>query len=240
MNLEFLGNPGGPRAILVSSPGPGEGKTTVSSYLAATIAKSGRRDALVDADLRRPGIHKFFGVPNNIGLSDMLKDDLVPQVAAQSVGNHRFKVITSGTRIDNPAELLGSAWLLKVLTHLRDLADVTVFDGPPFMATEAFILAARLEGVLVVIQPGQTREAEARNILQQLDRADANLLGVVLNRVPRSQLYGAGRYSYYDYDWQQSTDGDRKQEARAVPKPAAGTEIPKRGQVVMRKSPPEN
>jgi capsular exopolysaccharide synthesis family protein len=219
---------------LISSPGPGEGKTTVSSYLAATIAKSGRRVVLVDADLRRPGIHKFFGVSNKIGLSDMLKDDLVPQVAAQSVGNHRFKVIPSGRGVDNPAELFGSVWLLKVLTHLRELSDVAVFDGPPFMAAEAYILAARLEGVLVVIQPGQTREVAATAIMQQLERAQANLLGVVLNRVPRSQLYGAGRYPYYDYDWQQQQDGDSK---RGRPKPTGGTQATGRGQVVMRKAP---
>ena len=239
VNLEFLGSPGGPRAILISSPAPGEGKTTVSSYLAATIAESGRRVALVDADLRRPGVHKFFGIPNKIGLSDMLKDDLVPQVAAQTIGNHRIKVITSGSRVENPAELLGSVWFLKVLTYLRELADVTIFDGPSFMASEAFILAARLEGVLMVIQPGQTRQAAARTIIQQLNRARANLLGVMLNRVPGGQLYGGAQFPHYDYDWQpRQEDGPTR--ASGPQKAADGANPARRGAVVMKREPRED
>ena len=236
-NLEFLGNPGGPRAILVSSIGPGEGKTTVAGHLAASIAKSGKRVVLVDADLKHPGVHRFFGLSNKIGLSDMLKDDLVPQVATQELGSHRFKAITSGSKVDSPAELFGSMWFLKVLTNLRELSDVIVFDGPPFISTESIVLASKLEGVLIVVQPGRTRSAVAKAILEQLTRAQANVLGVVLNRVPRSQLYAA-KYPYYDYDSELASEDGPEPRLRKMKKPAEREQRKERNGVVLRKSEP--
>ena len=238
-NLEFSGNLGGPRTILISSPGPGDGKTTIASYLAATIAKGGKRAILIDADLRRPGVHRFFGVKNELGLSDMLKDDLVPQVATQPLGNHRFKLITSGTPVDNAAELFRSLWLLKVLNFLREQADVAIFDGPPFLATEAYILASRLESVLMVIQPGKTHEPPARAILEQLERAKANLLGVVLNRVSRSEAYPAASYLYYEND-RDGRQGSNPGKSRSTTNRSTGAPQPARGQPLhLRKDDPD-
>jgi capsular exopolysaccharide synthesis family protein len=238
-NLEFSGNLGGPRTILISSPGPGDGKTTIASYLAATIAKGGKRAILIDADLRRPGVHRFFGVKNELGLSDMLKDDLVPQVATQPLGNHRFKLITSGTPVDNAAELFRSLWLLKVLNFLREQADVAIFDGPPFLATEAYILASRLESVLMVIQPGKTHEPPARAILEQLERAKANLLGVVLNRVSRSEAYPAASYLYYEND-RDGRQGSNPGKSRSTTNRSTGAPQPTRGQPLhLRKDDPD-
>ena len=238
-NLEFSGNVGGPRTILISSPGPGDGKTTIASYLAATIAKGGKRAILIDADLRRPGVHRFFGVKNELGLSDMLKDDLVPQVATQTLGNHRFKLITSGTPVDNAAELFRSLWLLKVLNFLREQADVAIFDGPPFLATEAYILASRLESVLIVIQPGKTHEPAARAILEQLKRAQANLMGVVLNRLPRSEAYPAASYLYYENE-RDERRGSNPGKPRSATKRSTGAAQPTRGQPLhLRKDDPD-
>jgi len=238
-NLEFSSNLGGPRTILVSSPGPGDGKTTIASYLAASIAKGGKRAILIDADLRRPGVHRFFGVKNELGLSDMLKDDLVPQVAAQTLGNHHFKLITSGTPVDNAAELFRSLWLLKVLNFLREQADVAIFDGPPFLATEAYILASRLESVLMVIQPGKTHEPAARAIMEQLERAHANLLGVVLNRVSRSEAYPAASYLYYEND-RDGRQGSNPGKSRSTTKRSTGAPQPTRGQPLhLRKDDPD-
>jgi capsular exopolysaccharide synthesis family protein len=228
-NLEFSGNLGGPRTILVSSPGPGDGKTTVASHLATTLAKGGKRAILIDADLRHPGVHKFFGVKNELGLSDMLEDDLVPQVAAHSLGNHRFKLITSGSAVDNPAELFSSAWLLKVLNILREQADVAIFDGPPFLATEAYILASRLESVLMVVQPGKTHEPTARAILEQLERARANLLGVVLNRVSRREAYPAASYLYYEND-RDKPQGRSRNKSKPGTNRSSGDPRPTKGQ----------
>jgi len=198
-NLEFLGNgnPGGPSFILMASPGPDEGKTTIASHLAVSIANGGKRVILIDADFRRPGIHESFGIPNEQGLSDMLIDNLEPQGVVHSFDNSRLELITSGRRVDDPSELFGSARLLEVLAQLGERSDTVIFDGPPFLVTETLILASRLKAVLLVIQPGRTSEAAAKTIMKQLGRAQADLLGVVLNRVPKSQAYPSARYLHY-------------------------------------------
>lgn len=196
-NIEFLGNPGGPGTILVGSLGPDEGKSTIASHLAAAIGISNKKVALIDADFRRPVLHEMFGVPNEQGLSDMLIDHLEPQRVARSFDNSRLKLITSGSRVEAPADLLGSTRMLEVLADLEQQFDTLIFDGPPFLATEAFILASRLKSVLLVIQPGRTSEATARRLVPQLGRARADLIGVVLNRAPKRDAYG---YLYSDYD----------------------------------------
>lgn len=196
-NIGFVGEP---KFIFVTSPGPDEGKTTVASYLAATIGNGDKKVVLIDADFRRPGLNEIFGVPNELGLSDMLIDHLEPQGVASSLDNSRLKLITSGSRVDNPTELLGSTRLLEILSQLREQFDIVIFDGPPFLTTDAIILASRIKSVLLVIQPGRTREADARTIVKQLGRAQADLLGVVLNKAPKSLAYVSGGYLYSDYD----------------------------------------
>ncbi len=207
-NIEFLGNPGGPSAFLVASLGPDEGKTTVASHLAATIGNGDRKVVLIDADFRRPRLHEMFGVPNKLGLSDLLIDQLELQEVAHSFDNSRLKLITSGGRVEDPADLLGSTRMSEVLAELKNQFDTLIFDSPPFLATEALILASRLKSVLLVIQPGRTREAAARTIVPQLGRAQADLIGVVLNKVPKRDTYG---YLYYGYD---DDSGRRKQAKR--------------------------
>lgn len=189
INVELLGNSGGPRFIFVTSPGDNEGKTTIASNLALTCADGGKNVVLVDSDLRRPSIHHLFRVSNYLGLSDVLMDQLEPQAVITSFDNPHFNLITCGSRVDNPAELLGSALFLEVLSQLREQFDTVIFDGPGLRFSEALILASRVESVLLVIRPGRTRKSVARNIVNQLRRAQANLLGVVLNRDPKSQAY---------------------------------------------------
>ena len=183
-NLELGGNLGTPRSILVGSPGSGDGKTTIAAQLAVSMAQGGKRVVLVDANLRRPGLHAYFGIKNKLGLTDMLVDDLVPQVVAQQVVHSRLRVITGGKPVENPAELLGSIMMLKVLARLKDEADVAIFDGPPFLVAESFVLASKLESVLLVTQSRGIREAQVARMMEQLERAKANLIGIVMNRVP--------------------------------------------------------
>ena len=189
-SIELAGTQGTPRSILVASPGSGEGKTTIAAQLAVSMAQGGKRVVLLDANLRQPSLHRYFGIENKLGLADMLVDDLVPQVIAQELIHWRLKVITSGKPVDNPAELMGSIWMLKVLTRLREQADVAIFDGPPFLVAESFILASKLEGVLMVMRLGRTKERVAGSVVEQLERAHANLIGVVLNRVAEPEAYG--------------------------------------------------
>jgi len=206
-----------PRSILVASPGPGDGKTIITAQLAVSMAHGGKRVVLVDANLRRLRLHEYFGTENKLGLSDMLVDDLVPQVVAQESIHWRLKVITSGKPVDNPAELMGSVWMLKVLTRLREQADVAIFDGPPFLFAESFILASKLESVLIVMQAGKTREAVALRMMEQLDRAQANIIGMVMNRVPArlaQNLAGNVVYGYGADPTEVSFEGDKKKPGR--------------------------
>jgi len=130
-NIELLGRPDGPSTIFVASPGIDDGKTTIATNLALTIGRSDKKVVLVDADLRRPGVHEILGVPNNLGLSDALMDNLKLQAVVTSFDNPGFKLITSGSRVDNPAELLSSTRFSDVLVELRAQFDVVIFDGPP-------------------------------------------------------------------------------------------------------------
>lgn len=189
-NIELAGTQGTPRSILVGSPEPGDGKTTVATQLAVSMAEGGKRVILLDANLRRPRLDEYFGIKNELGLSDMLVDDLVPQVVAHQLVHWRLKVITSGKPVDNPVELMGSIRMLKLLTRLREQADVAIFDGPPFLVAESFILASKLESVLLVMQSDRTRERFVWPVVEQLERARANIIGVVLNRVPKREAYG--------------------------------------------------
>lgn len=198
-NIELAGARGTPRSILVASPEPGDGRTTIATQLAVSMAQGGKNVVLVDANLRQPRLHEYFGIENRLGLSDMLVDDLVPQVVAQQLIHWRLRVITSGKPVDNPAELMGSIRMLTVLARLREQADVAIFDGPPFLVADSFILASKLESVLVVIQTGRTREVVARQMVGQLHRAHANVIGVMMNRVPDSIAHGLAGNLVYGY-----------------------------------------
>lgn len=225
--LEFADGPIGPRTILISSLDAGEGKTTVAMGLAASISKTQKRIALVDVNTWNPSIHKFLGIQNKLGFSDMLVDDLVPQVVAQSTGSTRLKVITNGQPVDSALELLESVWFLKALTRLKEQADVIIFDGPPLLTAEALLIASKIQSLLVVVQPGKSSEAAAREAVQHIDRAKANVVGVVLNRVSKKQMYGLQTQFYNGRSPALSK--------RALSDPTSAAQSKNLGQVVLRK-----
>ena len=203
-NLEFAGVDRPLKTILVTSAGPGEGKTTIAVNLAIVIAQGGKHSVLLDADLRRPSVHQVLAVPNRRGLSDIFRDRITIPEAIQAVTQiwkiQHLAVVTSGGLPPNPAELLASARMGQFLAELRDLADVVVIDSPPFMVTDASVLAARVDGVLLVVEPGRTQAEAAIALLEQLNRAGARVVGVVLNRIPQNRgYYYHGGYQYYSY-----------------------------------------
>ncbi|MFV1857911.1 MAG: hypothetical protein ACC647_00990 [Anaerolineales bacterium] len=206
-NLEFAGVQGAPRTVLISSPSEGQGATMVATQLAASFALAGKRVALIDANLRQPSLHEFLGIENKLGLSDMLTEDLVPQVLAQESSNWRLKYVTAGKPKENAAELLGSMWLLRALTRLRDQADVAVFLGPSFRVAESFILASKLEATLIVMRPGSTREGAAMTIMEQLERGRANVVGVVLNGLRSRKKSAISGYVHYGPSQTSRDDG---------------------------------
>lgn len=199
-NLEFSSVDKTLRTILVTGAEAGDGKTTVAANLAAIFAQGGKRVLLLDADLRRPRIHRFLGIQNRLGLTDLFRDGLdVDAVTYQwSDANAKtISVITSGSLPPNPAELLGSHRMDNILSELSSRADVVIIDSPPSLVADAQLLAAKVDCVLLVVQPGKTHAGAARATREQLDRAGAHIVGVVFNRIPRSHGHYYGGYRYY-------------------------------------------
>ncbi len=212
-NLRFtdLENPSG--ALLVTSPSPGEGKTTTANNLAITMAQGGRRVILIDCDMRRPTIHAVFGLTNHEGLSTLfLSDAPAPQAVMQSTRMENLKVITSGPIPPNPAEMLDSNRMKTILNDLRSQADLLILDSPPVLAVaDASILGARCSGVILVIDAGRTRSDMCRRSLETLYKTGAKVLGVVLNKISSRRAS-----SYYDYYYYSSKE---KEKPLAMPSP---------------------
>ncbi|MBE0410941.1 MAG: polysaccharide biosynthesis tyrosine autokinase [Anaerolineales bacterium] len=196
-NLDFASVDHPLESILVTSPSPDEGKSTVAANLALVMAQGERKVAIIDADLRRPSIHKLLGLPNRFGISGlfvMRQVQLDGALRASEIPN--LFTMTSGKTPPNPAELLGSARMGEILEQVKSVVDVVVIDCPPVLAvTDSSVLAPRLDGVLLVLKPGTTKIAAARQAVEQLRRVGAPLLGVVLNEVKITQ----SRYKYHSY-----------------------------------------
>lgn len=212
-NLEFAAVDRPLRTILITGPDPDSGKTTVAANLALSIALSGKRTLLLDADLRRPRIHSLLGLNQGPGLTDIFRDATGVVGAVRLWGpNNELAVISSGAPPPNPAELLASVRMEEILAELRAEADTVVIDSPPFLVADAAILAAKVDGVVLVVRPGRTTGEAMKAMLEQLERAGARVLGIVVNRIPRhgGSYYGAYRHYYAPY----YTGGDDEKGAR--------------------------
>lgn len=195
-NLIFMDVDNPPRTIVVTSPRPGDGKSTVAANLAAAIAVSGQRVVLVDADLRRPSIADSFGLVEGAGLTDVLVGRVkVADALQQSAQHENLQILAAGRIPPNPSELLGSRAMRTVVGQLAETA-LVILDAPPLLpVTDAAVLTASADGALVVISAGQTVDTELGTALSHLEAVRGRALGVILNKAPRS---GAGA-SYGDY-----------------------------------------
>lgn len=182
------------KTILITSSRSGEGKTTVCLNLAAAFVRSGKRVVLLDADFYHPQIHTRLGLDNKRGLSHILADGVEWQELTRAIGG--FDVITSGLHSPSATALLESKRWPLLLEKLHKKADVIILDGPPLFIEDSQILASRVAGVLLVVRQGETLAAEARAMIDQLRLIDANVLGVVLNGVPRANTYYFNRDSH--------------------------------------------
>jgi capsular exopolysaccharide synthesis family protein len=197
-----------PRYVAVTSCEPGEGKSTIALNLAIVLTQFGRRVLLVDADLRRPRLHKTLGLSNATGLSSQLSGNAPLEGLLQQTEIPDLSVTTSGPIPPNPSELLGSPGLQTLIEHFGDRFDHILFDCPPVVSvTDAIILSDRVDSTILVVRAGSTsREALAQS-LARLQRSGAHVVGTVLNAVSeRSGYYygryglGRGRKSYADGD----------------------------------------
>jgi non-specific protein-tyrosine kinase len=192
-NLSFYSLDDPLRTLVITSPAPDEGKSTVAANLAVTLAQAGNRTILVDCDLRKPMVHSLFGVDNQRGFTEMVLDEKVePPLQATTVEN--LWLLTSGVKPPNPADLLGSRQVDRVIERLKTQADMILFDAPPVIAvTDAVVLGAKVDGVLLVVQAGKTRREHAERAKHILEQARVRIVGATLTNAPRDSGLG----SYY-------------------------------------------
>lgn len=207
------------RSIMVTSMDPGEGKTTTLGNLAVVFAQTGKKVLVVDCDLRKPRIHKVFGVSNSYGLSNILAQTVeIPlEQGMQHTKIENLKILTSGPLPPNPAEWLGSKKMKKILERMAEYADIVIIDTPPSLAvTDAAVLAPQTDGVVLIARAGQTRKDALKDTIDQLRSANANILGVVLNDLDVSRsayAYRYGRKSKYAAYNEYYGAGDKKKKS---------------------------
>jgi len=195
-NIEFFQISNPIKTILITSPNQGNGKTTVASNLAASISQGEQDIILVDADLRRPAVHKALGIDRNPGLSDVIRNKTDVDSVVRTDDENRLKVITAGDIPPNITEIVGSKRVASILGDLREKHEMIVIDAPPLIIADSYNLASRVDGVILVLVPGETTEEQARTIKEQLDRSKARLLGIVFNKISERSSH-----SYYDYQY---------------------------------------
>ncbi len=171
--------------MVVTSAAPDEGKSTTLANLAVTMAQAGKKVILVDCDLRRPSQHQIFNARSSPGLTDLVRDEsLLANPPLQETPVANLKLLTTGQLPPNPSELLGSRRMDEIIAALLTRADVALFDAPPIIAvTDAALLSAKVDGVLLIISAGKTRREQARKAQALLEKVNARLIGTVLNNV---------------------------------------------------------
>ncbi len=197
-------------AVVITSPGPLEGKTLISSNLAMIMAQMGRRVLLVDADMRKPRVHKVFGTASEPGLSNLVLGKCSVEQAIRDTRVKLLKVLPAGTVPPNPSEILSSRRMQDLLAQLKGQFEFVVFDTPPILsATDATMLGGLADGVILVVKASETTRDSAQRALEHLSDVRARVLGAVLNQVDfqKERYYYGYYYRYYYY---YTDDGDRQ------------------------------
>jgi len=205
-NLRFARPDRDIRSLLVTSARPGEGKSLVAANLAVAIAQEGKKVILVDGDLRRPSIHKFFGLPNRAGLTNFIldtEDDIDRYL--QETETENLRVLTSGPLPPNPLDMVASRRADQAIQALLERCEVLIVDSPPVLTVaDAMVLATKVKAAILVIQAGTTRRDVIIRAYRTLQKAGVDVLGPVLNRVRLSDLGYYYSYYYYGYYYEEA------------------------------------
>jgi capsular exopolysaccharide synthesis family protein len=195
-NIQFASVTNDIQVILTTSASPSEGKTATSTNLAVVYAQTGKKVLLIDADLRKPQIHQRFRISNLNGLSSVLIKERTLQECVATASTPGLYLLPSGPIPPNPAEMLSSATFAALLKHCREMFDFIIIDTPPVLSVaDALIVSSLVDGVVFVVDAKTTSRTVAKKAVQALEKVNAKILGVVLNRVQKK----AADYYYYHY-----------------------------------------
>lgn len=198
-NLQFVDVDGSSRSFVITSAGPGEGKSTTTANLAIALSETGARVALVDGDLRLPRVADYMGIEGGVGLTDVLigRAELVDVL--QQWGTGKLFVLPSGRTPPNPSELLGSQAMQRTLAALADAFDYVLVDAPPLLlVTDAAVISRFTSGALMVAASGTTKKPQLTAAVEKLSAIGSRLFGVIVTMLPAKgpDSYGYGAYSY--------------------------------------------
>jgi capsular exopolysaccharide synthesis family protein len=206
-NIQFSNLDSPPRTMLVTSAGPGEGKSTTVANLAITFSQMGTKTLLVDTDFRRPVLHSIFGLKKEPGVTNYLAGKAPLDAILKRSSVEGLDVVTCGVTPPNPSELLVSDKMKEFVGLLKNRYQMVLFDTPPVIAvTDAVVLSLLLDGVVVVASAGQTSHQGLARAKSLLENVDAKILGAVLNKIQAKSAYGSYHYYYYYHYY-----GDRKE-----------------------------
>ena len=199
-NLQFIDVASRPRSIVVTSSIPGEGKSTIVLNLAVSLADTGARVLLIDADLRRPSIAEYAGLEGAAGLTTVLIGRAKGADVVQPWGDGTLDILPSGPIPPNPSELLGSPAMIALLEQLTASYDMVLLDSPPILpVTDAAILSNLAGGALVIVGTDHIHRAQLLSTIESLNTAGAHIFGVVINKVSRQDAGGYGYNTAYSY-----------------------------------------
>ena len=185
------------KSLVITSSNPGEGKSTVSSNLAFILSQGGKKVIVVDADLRKPTIHKKFRVDNREGLTEILIGKKNINEVSKKIDENIY-VITAGKKTPNPAEMVSSKAMEELIEILKKKYDYVIIDTPPVRTiSDGVILSAKADGVVLVVRAGKTKSADIVKGYKELEKVKANIVGSVLNAVDKKRH---GYYYYYYYE----------------------------------------
>lgn len=210
-NIQFASVDKPTKVMLVTSSCPEEGKTTTIVNLAITFAQSGSKVLLLDADLRKPNVHRSFGLVNNIGMTTVLAQHIDYNTCIASAPIENLYILTSGPIPPNPSELLSSNAMKSLIGKLREDFDIILLDSPPVgVVTDAAILSTIVDGTILVVSSGKIEIEAVQRAKELLQKVNANILGAVLNNIKRN---GRNNY-YYNYYYANDCEGEKVNKKR--------------------------
>lgn len=186
------------KSLVITSVNPNEGKTSIALMLARSMAINGQKILLIDCDLRNPSVGKQLNNNSNLGITNFLVQNTnQSQIVIKDEVSLNLDIILTGPIPPNPAELLGSEKMEKFILNAEEIYDLVIIDSPPAgILTDAQILSTRVDSTVIVVAQGETKKEEMQSTLQNLKNVDANILGVVFNKVKsnKKKSYGYGQY----------------------------------------------